>query len=223
MTNFEEILAVATARAGGAAALEDRLPQPRPDTELQALSDDRYLSDMSRRIFRTGLRQSMVDGKWPAFEEVFLGFDPHRIRAMNDEALEGLMKETRIIRHWGKIKSVRANAAAMIDITEESGGGFGAWLAGWGPERTVALWEELTDRFTQLGGNSGPYFLRMVGKDTFVLTDNVVRALNHWGVYDGAPKGKRARREVGEVFEHWRAESGRPLCQISMTLALSVD
>ena len=44
-----------------------------PDQSRFATPDDRYLSDMwPRRIFRAGLKYSLVDGKWPAFEEVFM-------------------------------------------------------------------------------------------------------------------------------------------------------
>src|SRR5580765_6748597 len=75
----------------GAAALEARLPQPRSTAALKATADDRYLSQMSLRIFRAGLKHRLVDAKWPAFEEVFYRFDPRRVRAMPDEALEGLM------------------------------------------------------------------------------------------------------------------------------------
>jgi len=76
---------------------------------------------------------------------------------MSDENLEALMDETRIIRHWGKIKSVRANAAAIVEINGEAGG-MGAWLAVWRAEQTVELWDRLSKRFTQLGGNSAPIF-----------------------------------------------------------------
>jgi 3-methyladenine DNA glycosylase Tag len=33
----------------------------------------------------------MVRAKWPAFEKLFLGFDPGRVHAINDEDLEGQM------------------------------------------------------------------------------------------------------------------------------------
>ncbi len=116
MTPFETILATARTRAGGDAALAKRLPEPKSATALQAVPDDRYLSQMCLRVFRAGLKHSLVDGKWPAFEQVFLGFDPARVRAISDEGLERLMADRRIIRHWGKIKSVRANAAALIEL-----------------------------------------------------------------------------------------------------------
>ncbi len=74
----------------------------RAPVELAAEADDRYLSRMSLRIFRAGLKHSLVDAKWPAFEEAFAGFEPRRVRAMSDEALEGLLADKRLIRHWRK-------------------------------------------------------------------------------------------------------------------------
>jgi len=222
MTTFKDIQAAAATRNGGLAALKKKLPTAKSGPALKAVSDDRYLSAMCQRVFSAGLKHSMVQAKWPAFEEVFHGFEPHAVRAMSDEALEALLGESRIIRHWGKIKSVRANAAAMCDIADEAGG-MGAWLAAWEPAQTVELWEQLSQRFTQLGGNSGPYFLRMVGKDSFNLTPYVLAALKHWSLYEGTGKGKRERAKVQEVFNALQTESGLPLCQISMTLAQSVD
>jgi len=222
MTAFAPILEAALARTGGDDALAARLPEAQSADALRAVTDDRYLSLMSLRVFRAGIKHSVVDARWPAFEEAFHGFDPGRVRAMSDEDLELLMGDTRLIRHWGKIKSVRANAAAMAVVSEESGG-FGAYLAAWPGETVVALWDDLAKRFSNLGGASGPYFLRMAGKDTFILTPSVVKALNHWGAVDGDPKGKRARAQVQEIFNAWALETGRPLCQLSMILAVSVD
>src|ERR1041385_1442224 len=126
---FALILEAARTRHG-AAGLEARLPQPKTTAELAATPDDRYLSDMSRRVFRAGLKHSLVDAKWPAFEEVFQRFDLRRVQAMSDEAMEGLLGDARLIRHWGRLKSVRDNAAAMLEVVGEHGG-FGAWLADW--------------------------------------------------------------------------------------------
>ena len=81
----------------------------------------------------------------------------------------------------------------------------------------------MTKRFTQLGGNSGPYFLRMVGKDSFLLTPDVVRALVHWSAYEGKAKGKGELAKIQFLFNGWAAATGRPLGQISMILAVSVD
>ncbi len=222
MVDFQPILPAAEARAGGAAALRARLPTPKSAAELRAVSDDRYLSLMSLRTFRAGLRHAMVDARWPAFEEAFQGFEPRRLRMLSDEDLDALLTDRRLIRHAAKMHAVRANAAALCEIAEGAGS-FGAYLAGWPGAEVVGLWDDLAQRFSHLGGNSGPYFLRMAGKDTFLLTGDVARALQHWGVVARTPKGKGDRRRVQAAFNGWTAETGRPLCQLSMILALSAD
>jgi 3-methyladenine DNA glycosylase Tag len=221
VSSFAPILEAARTRLG-AAALEVRITQPRSAAELKAQTDDRYLSQMELRIFRAGLKHSLVDAKWPAFEEVFDRFEPRGVRAMSDEALEALLGDRRLIRHWGKLKSVRDNAAAMIGVAEEYGS-FSAWLADWPGTDIVGLWEALAKRFSQMGGNSGPSFLRMVGKDTFVLTRSVTAALKHWGAADAPPKNRKDRAAVQSHFNTWAAETGRPLCQLSLILAASVE
>ena len=129
VTAFARIHDAALTRHG-AAVLEARLSQPKTADELRATPDDRYLSQMSLRIFRAGLKHSVVDAKWPAFEDVFLGFEPRRVVAMGDDELEALLQDQRLIRHWGKLKSVRANAAAMVEVAEQKGS-MGAYLADW--------------------------------------------------------------------------------------------
>ena len=218
---FAAVLDAARARIG-AAALDERLPTPKKPQQLADKPDDRYLSEMSRRIFRAGLKHSLVDAKWPAFEEVFHGFDPRRVRAMSDEAMEKLLGDARLIRHWGKLKSVRDNAAAMLEVAAEHGS-FGKWLAGWPGEDIVGLWDALAKRFSQMGGNSGPSFLRMVGKDTFILTPSVTSALKHWGAISAPPKNRADRAAVQKAINAWAAETGRPLCQLSLILAASVE
>jgi 3-methyladenine DNA glycosylase Tag len=220
-TPFATIIEAARTRHG-AAALEARLAAPKTPEQLAVTPDNRYLSEMSRRIFRAGLKHSLVDAKWPAFEEVFLRFEPRRVRAMSDEALEALLGDARLIRHWGKLKAVRDNAAAMLGVADEHKS-FGAWLAQWPGADIVGLWEALAKGFSQMGGNSGPSFLRMVGKDTFVLTPSVIAALKHWGAVAAPPKNRQDRTRVQQAFNAWATESGRPLCQLSLILAASVE
>ena len=221
MVGFARIQKAAEQRLGEAALLR-RLPKVKSPAALRRVADDRYFSLMALRIFRAGLRHDMVDAKWPAFEKAFQGFEPRRVRAMSDEAIEALLGDRRLIRHLGKLKAVHANAAAMCDLVAEHGS-FGRYLAEWPGEHVVALWEDLAKRFHQLGGNSGAYFLRMAGKDTFILTDAVVKALNHWGAFKGEPKGKTGRAAVQEIFNAWVEETGLPLAHLSMTLATSLD
>jgi 3-methyladenine DNA glycosylase Tag len=71
----------------------------RTEHELRELSDSYLLSNLSRRVFRAGIKHSVVDAKWPEFEKVFFGFNPHKVALMSDDQLEKLMQNDKIIRH----------------------------------------------------------------------------------------------------------------------------
>src|SRR5476651_1582960 len=178
-------------RFGSAAALEANLPEPKSAKQLQAISADRYLSTMALRVFRAGLKHSLVDAKWPAFEQVFFGFNPEKVVLMGADHLERLMQDARIIRHLGKLKGVPRNAQMILDIAHEKSS-FGAFIADWPVTDIVGLWKYLSKHGHQLGGLSAPRFLRMVGKDTFVPSDDVV-APNGWAVRGGQTRGGRCR------------------------------
>ena len=209
-------------RFGSAAALEAHLPEPLSPAQLRQISDDRYLSTMALRVFRAGLKHSLVDAKWPAFEQVFFGFDPEKVVLMGAEHLERLMQDTRIIRHLGKLKSVPRNAQFMLDVAREKGS-FGALIADWPVTDIVGLWKYLAKQGNQMGGLSAPRFLRMVGKDTFVPSNDVVAALVAQDVIDRQPTSQRDLATVQQAFNQWHAQSGRPMCQLSMMLACTVN
>ncbi|BCQ64045.1 hypothetical protein PBOI14_57950 [Pseudomonas sp. Boi14] len=140
-------------RFGSAAALEAQLPTPASDDYLRALSADRYLSTLALRVFRAGLKHSLVDAKWPAFEQVFFGFDPEKVVLMGAEHLERLMQDTRIIRHLGKLKSVPRNAQMILDVQKQHGS-FGAFIADWPVHDITGLWQYLAKHGNQMGGLS---------------------------------------------------------------------
>jgi len=63
----------------------------------------------------------------------------------------------------------------------------------------------------------------MVGKDTFVPTEDMAAALIAQKVIDKQPTSQRDLALVQQVFNQWHAESGRPLCQLSVMLAHTVN
>lgn len=209
-------------RFGSAAALEAELPVPASPRQLRELADDRYLSMIALRVFRAGLKHSLVDAKWPVFEQVFFGFDPEKVVLMGAEHLERLMQDARIIRHLGKLKSVPRNAQMVLDVAREKGS-FGALIADWPVTEITGLWKYLAKHGHQLGRLSAPRFLRMVGKDTFVPTYDVVAALNAQKIVDKVPTSLRDLAIVQDAFNQWHAESGRPMCQLSMMLAYTTN
>ena len=209
-------------RFGSQKALEARLPTAKSPAQLRKISADRYLSTMALRVFRAGLKHSLVDSKWPAFEEVFFGFDPEKIVLMGAERLERLMQDTRIIRHFGKLKSVPRNAQMILDVAMEHGS-FGDFIADWPVEYITGLWQYIAKHGNQMGGLSAPRFLRMIGKDTFIPSWDVVAALNAQEIVDKVPSSKRDQAAVQAAFNQWHAESGRPMCQLSAMLAFTVN
>jgi len=221
MSPFDEILASVLARKQiSLAELEAQLPQPSTASELAAQSDAFYLSQISLRVFRAGMTHRVVDSKWPNFEARFFGFEPADVAMISAEQIEACTQDAQLIRHLGKLRTLPVNAQAMLDIVQDFGS-FGEYLNHWPDERVMALWQDLVRRFTRLGGNSGAYFLRAVGKDTPVLTTDVVLALQLQQVIDHKPSSKKALASIQEAFNLWQQQSQRPLCQISRILALS--
>lgn len=221
MTTIAEIEKQAWDKHGGRDAVEDLLPEPRSAEELAALGVDRYLAEMARRIFCAGFVWKVVEAKWPDFEEAFHGFDPGYLAMMPDEELDSLLSDKRVIRHGAKIKAVRDNAIFLMDLQREHGSA-SRFFADWPVDDIIGLWAVLKKKGSRLGGNTGPYFLRFIGKDTFILSPDVVTVLIRAGVVDKAPTSQKALRQVQAQFNDWSAETGRPLCQLSRLLALSV-
>lgn len=205
----------------GEERLAERLDKVRDAQQIAALSDSYLLSNMARRVFRAGIRHAVVDAKWPAFEKAFWGFDPQKVALMSDDQLENLMSNDQIIRHWGKIKATRANAFMVTEYIEKHGS-FAQFIADWPCDDIVGLWAELKKNGAHLGGNSGGAFLRLIGKDTFLLTDDVVAALKAQGVVDKRPTSKKDLLATQRAFNEWHQQSGVPYSHISRLLAFTV-
>lgn len=222
MIAYETLRARAAARKGGEEALAALMPAVKTPAELAAIPDDRWLSMISRCVFQAGFSWSVVDKKWPGFEAAFWDFDPARCRAMDDEAFDGLLKDTRIIRNGAKVRSVQLNAALLMVLAAEHGSA-AACFANWPAEDYAGLLEMLKKRGDRLGGGAGAIAMRFMGRDGWVLSPDVVKALVGAGVIDGPVTSKAAQRAIQAAFNAWARESGAPLAHISRTLALSVE
>ncbi len=220
MISFAKIYEQAVDKKGEK-ALKLLLPETLSDAKLQKQSDAFYLSTMCRRVFRAGLKHSMVDDKWPEFEKALSQFEPMVCAMLSEDDIDALMQNKKIIRHRGKLLSIRANGEYIVNKSRDYGS-FGHFISSWKIDKTVELWWELKKNAKQMGGMSGPYFLRMVGKDTFLLTKDVVHFLQKEKITDKAPAGKRDTALVQEAFLEWHNESKRPLCEISRIISCTV-
>lgn len=222
LTAFDDLYALAASRKGGAAAFEATLTAPKSPKALAAIPDDRWLSAFSKSVFRAGFNWKVVENKWPRFEEVFDGFDIGRMSMMSDDDLDHYLKTDGIIRHAKKILSIRDNAVFLRNLAAEHGSG-GSAIAAWPKEDFAGLLWMLKRRASRLGGTTAMYCLRAMGVDSYVLSRDVVRALIREDVVERDPGSKRDLDKVQAAFNHWSAESGRPLNHISRVLACSIE
>ena len=131
-----------------------------PHLELGPSDDRRYVEQLFKAIFQAGLSWPVVESHWPAFSEVFHGFDPVQVAAMTEEEIDRAEHNAQIIRNRRKIHEAVESAAAVNEVVAQYGS-FDAYLRSFGsPE------EEITDlkrRFAGLGDYSAWWFMDSVG------------------------------------------------------------
>jgi 3-methyladenine DNA glycosylase Tag len=221
MTTFSQIRARAEARKGGAEALAALLPNVPARSALRELKDDRVLSAMAQRVFSAGFAWSVIEAKWPGFEEAFLGFEPGRLALSPDEFWDGLTKDERIVRNGAKILSVKENAAFILELAKAHGS-FGTFLHGWDPADQVGLLDLLSKRGSRLGGNTGQMLLRQLGWDGFVTSTDMVACLIAAGVATSPEaKSKKDLLAIQAQMNAWVTETGLSYTHISRICAMS--
>ncbi|WP_020675054.1 DNA-3-methyladenine glycosylase I [Geopsychrobacter electrodiphilus] len=223
MQAFQQIYQRAAARKGGEVVLRQLLTgNIKSPQQLADISDNRYLAEMTKAVFKAGFVWKIVEHKWAGFEETFWGFDVGRCAFMSPDDEDAICADTRIVRNRQKILTVPHNAVMIIETRKEHGS-FGRFIADWSTQDFIGLLDYLGKHGARLGGMTAQYFLRVIGKDGFVLSRDGVHALIQAGVIDKPPTGKAARRKVQQAYNQWQQESGMGLSELSRVLALSID
>lgn len=217
---YQTIYQRAVERKGSVKVLEAMLGQPRTPLQLGSTGDDRYLAEMTRKIFQSGFVWRVVNAKWPAFEEAFFGFDIDKLLMMPPEMEERKASDPAIIRNLTKVRTIRENAMMIKDVQQQHGS-FGQFVAQWPKDNIIALWMYLKTHGQRLGGNTGPYALRALGVDTFLLTRDVEGYFRAHGLIEGSATSKRSLQQIQDYFLDWQAQSGRSLTELSQLVALS--
>lgn len=221
MKSFKTLYATAAKRKGGSKQLEALLTTPKSPRSLVRIRDDRWLSELTKCVFQAGFNWKVVENKWPGFEEAFDGFDPEVISRYSDDDLQALLKDTRVIRQWRKLKATRENAQMLVDMAEEHGSAakfFGNYPA----TEYVELLAHLKKHGAWLGGTTAQYFLRGMGKDSFILSKDVVAALIREKVVTSSPTSIAAMADVQQAFNQWMEQGGDSLTRVSRVLAFTV-
>lgn len=222
MTNFPELFDRAAARKGGAKAVNELIKKPKSAAALARIPDDRWLSGIAKAVFRSGFNWSVVENKWPDIEAAYDGFDPYDIASLSDDDLDTLVSDPRVIRHWRKLKAIRVNAQYLVELASEHGSA-AKFFAQSPSTEYVDLLDDIKRRGAFLGGVTGQYFLRGMGKDSFILTADVVAALEREKVFDGSPSSKTSLRKIQTAFNEWVEGGGDSLTRVSRVLAFTID
>ncbi|MCO7189925.1 DNA-3-methyladenine glycosylase I [Pseudoalteromonas sp. XMcav2-N] len=221
MESFLDIYERACARKGLNDSLEPLLTEPLSKVQLIKLSDDVWLEEFTRKIFQSGFYWSVINAKWPGFREVFWDFSVEKLLYMSPEMYEQRAQDERIVRNYKKVQSVAHNCQMIHELALEHGK-FSKLVANWPEDNIIELWLLLKKQGSRLGGNTGPYALRAVGKDTFILSRDVEAYLRAHDVISGGLHSQKSLRAAQAFFNELRRQSGYSLQKLSQLVAYSV-
>ncbi len=126
-------------------------------------SDKGYFEEMTKAVFRAGMKWEVIDKKWPGFKKAFANFSIQKVAGFDDPDLERLMNDEGIIRNHRKVMATLNNAREFLSIRKEHGS-FAGYLKETGREGEAALSKDLGKRFAFMGGATTLFFLRAVGE-----------------------------------------------------------
>ena len=220
--SYDELYQRACERKGGEAEVEVLMPSSATKQYLKTLGSDRYLAEFTRKVFQSGFVWRIVNNKWANFEEVFWNFDIERLLMMPEDMLERKASDPGIIRNYSKVKTVLQNAVMISDTERRENCSFGEFIANWPEDDVISLWIYLKKHGSRLGGNTGPYALRTLGVDTFLMTVDVENFLRNHNIVDSGTHSLRALKAAQSYFNELREESGRSLSELSRLVSLGI-
>lgn len=221
MVNYNSIYDLACLRKGSAEQVEAMLSKPKTKRQLKKIADATYLAELSKKVFQSGFVWRVVEAKWDNFEELFWGFDIDKLLMMPDDMLERKSQDKKIIRNYKKIWAIRENAIFIDSVRRHYNISFAEFIAEWPIDDITGLWVYLKKNGTRLGGNIGPYALRSLGKDTFLMTRDVEGFLRKHKIIDTGVGTKSALHKSQRFFNDLQQESGRSLMELSRLVSYS--
>ena len=218
LEKIDDIYQRAAARKGGVANLNILLGPGNEDRLLAAIPDDRFLSEFTKKVFQSGFVWRVVENKWPNFEESFFNFNIEKVLMMPEEMMERKASDPKIIRNFNKVKTIKANGQ-MIFEQQQKGHSFAKFVAKWPSDDIIGLWAYLKKHGQRLGGNTGPYALRALGKDTFILSRDVEAYFRAHDIITGGIQTKSSLNAIQNSFNHWQKQCDLSLGQLSRLIA----
>ena len=218
---FARVMDRAVARKGSKALLFEMAGEVFTADEIATLPDDRWLAAFTKQIFQSGFVWRVVEQKWPDFEDVFFDFDIEKMLLMPDEMWAEKCKDPRIIRNGKKVMTIKDNAQMIYEVSTEHGS-FGQFVANWPSDDIIGLWAYLKKHGARLGGNTGPYALRFMGKDSFLISQDNEAYFRGHKLIEGGISSKKNQTAIQSYFNQWHQETGYSYRQLSRILSFSV-
>ncbi|MGB1261869.1 MAG: DNA-3-methyladenine glycosylase I [Cognaticolwellia sp.] len=218
LEKVDDIYQRAAARKGGVDKLNILLGSGQSDQQLAEVPDDRFLAEFSKKVFQSGFVWRVVENKWPNFEDSFFNFNIEKVLMMPEEMMERKASDPKIIRNFNKVKTIKANAE-MIFAEQQNGHSFAAFIAQWPSSDIIGLWAYLKKHGQRLGGNTGPYALRALGKDTFLLSRDVEGYFRSHELITGGLQTKSSLQTIQNSFNCWQQQCDLSLSQLSRLIA----
>jgi 3-methyladenine DNA glycosylase Tag len=215
-------LKTAQRRKGGPGALESLMPKPAASAaKLRRIKDGVALSVLSKGVFRAGFNWKIVENRWPDIEAAMHGFDPEFVAPFGSKEIERYMTQPGVIKNRSRLQAVIENARWMLELRGEHGS-FGRLVAKWPSSDVIGLWQLMQDEGSRIGGSTGPYALRELGKDSFLPTGSVLAGLVAAGIIDRPTRGKRNLAAAQSAFNQWHEQTKRSYNELSRIVSMSV-
>lgn len=220
MISFSKVEEQAEYHHGSLSHIVEQVSEPLAKEQLIAIPDDRFLSELSKIIFQVGFNWTVVEKKWPAFEERFFGFKLDGCAFLSDEQLDAKGKSGQLIKNWPKLRAIRDNAIWLRELRDEHEG-LGRYFVKLGDGRYCDAIKTLQKQGTRVGAKTAQFWLRRIGVDSLILSEDVVIALKRFQIIDKEPTSQKAWNKLQEALDFWQQESGHSLTYISRMLAFS--
>jgi DNA-3-methyladenine glycosylase I len=134
-------------------------------------SDQEYFALLARAVFSAGLGPKVVESRWKEMGLAFHGFDPAKVKQMDEQDVARLLSDPGVIRNRRKIEAVIRNAGAFLEQVDGLDGrpcdghaSFHTYLLDLGAGTDLdAAADGLTQVFAHLGRTSAMFFLFSAG------------------------------------------------------------
>ena len=127
--------------------------------------DHVYFENMSRIVLKGSLNWQFIEDRWLAFREAFYNFNIDLVSDFDEEDIEMLMTNTKIIRSRERIEATMYNAMMFQKIIEEFDS-FENYLDNLDKSKNYRYAkEELASKFEKINEKTAAIFLYSIGEN----------------------------------------------------------